>query len=306
MIAVAGFVAGAVRVLPWALDPDVPLRAALPFARGLGAVIVESAVLVGWPVGWCLALFRAVEAGEARVLQSLGEGPLGTIARLAPQGAAFALALVVAGFAWGRDAGAPGAVATDLVAQARVSCASAGAPVAYAVPFTHLTWLCVPHREPVLVGSLSTMQTRVDFSAKSAQIAGDFRSIRLEDARVRRPGTLGIEVHAGSLTVHGLAPWAQASNLPALLRGLILALAGAATSLVGAALVLGGAAESRLEAFALGAIGPLAALGVLRWLERLGSSAAVFVFVPCAAVCVTAAAGALGKRLRRRLKIASQ
>src|SRR5215469_9509650 len=82
-IALAGFVAGAVRVLPWLLDPAVPWPTAAPFARGLAAVAIEAALLVGWPVGWALACFRYVESGEARVLLTLGERPSGTVLRLA-------------------------------------------------------------------------------------------------------------------------------------------------------------------------------------------------------------------------------
>ena len=36
---------------------------AAPFARGLAAVALEAALLVGWPVGWALACFRFVESG---------------------------------------------------------------------------------------------------------------------------------------------------------------------------------------------------------------------------------------------------
>jgi hypothetical protein len=35
VLAFAGIVGGAVRLLPWLLDPSVPLRVAVPFARGL-------------------------------------------------------------------------------------------------------------------------------------------------------------------------------------------------------------------------------------------------------------------------------
>ena len=117
ILALVGLLAGAVRVLPWLLAPGVPWRVAEPFARGLAAVSFEAALLVGWPIGWALACFRFVEGGEARVLQTLGQGPHETVARLMPRGAPLALALAGVALVYGGDASAPGRVATDLVAQ---------------------------------------------------------------------------------------------------------------------------------------------------------------------------------------------
>jgi hypothetical protein len=306
-IAVAGFVAGAVRVLPWVLDPAVPLRAAMPFARGLAAVAIESAFLVGWPLGWTVAFFRIVESGEARVLQTLGQSPAVTVARLAPHGAGFALALAVVGIAWGRDASAPGSVANDLIAQARASCETVKSPVAYSVPFTSLTWLCAPGGEPRLVGSVPAAAERAAFSAADAHVAGDFRSLELRDARllVAGPAAPPMQAHVHALAIRGLAPWAQASTLPASLRGLVLALSGIAGAFLGAYAVLRGAARSRLEAVVLGAAGPLVALGLMRWLERMGSRPAVFAVVPLGSGGITLLVGALVERLRAAPRIAS-
>jgi hypothetical protein len=306
-IAMAGFVAGAVRVLPWVLDPGVPIRAALPFARGLAAVGLESALLVGWPLGWAVAFFGIVESGEARVLQTLGQGPAATLLRLAPQAAAFALASAVVGIAWGRDAGAPGSVANELIAQARASCAATPAPVAYSVPFTGLTWLCAPDREPRLAGSVPAVPGPAAFSASDAEIAGDFRSIDLHDARVlvAVPHSPAIQAHVSFLSIRGLPPWAQASTVPASLRGLVLSLSGIAGAVLGAYMVLRGVAHSRLEAFVLGAAGPLAALGLMRWFERMGSRPMLFVLVPLGSGGMTLLAGALVERLRPASRVAS-
>jgi hypothetical protein len=306
-ITAASFVAGAVRVLPWLLDPTVPIRAALPFARSLAAVGLESALLVGWPLGWAIAFHRLVESGEARVLQTLGQGPAATVMRLAPQGAAFALASALVGTAWGGDAAAPGAVANDLIAQARGSCEAASSPKAYSVPFTGLTWLCVPDREPRLVGSVPAAGDRAAFSARDATIAGDFRSVELHDARVllAGPSASSIQAHFRSLSVRGLSPWARASTLPAPWRAIVLALSGAAGAFLAAYVVLRGAARSRLEAFVLGAAGPLATLGLMRWLERMGSNPLFFAIAPMASGGVALLAGALLERLRARPQVAS-
>lgn len=319
-IALAGFVAGAVRVLPWLLDPSVPWPTAAPFARGLAAVALEAALFVGWPVGWALACFRYVESGEARVLLTLGERPADTVARLAPQGAVFALVLAAVSLVYGSDARAPGRVATELLADARVSCAAATGPASYAVPFTDFTWLCAPPArqgatggEPRLVGSAPALGGgNVIVTAAGARIAGDFRAIDLDDARVLFPGKPPMLIRVASLSLHGMAPWARASTLPAALRAVLLALTAWACASIAAWWVLrrgaslpGEGSGNRLVALALGATGPLAALGLLRLLERADARAWLFALVPLAgaAACTSAAAGLT--RLRRVKRAAS-
>ena len=129
-----------------------PWGVAEPFARGLVAVALEAALLVGWPIGWALACLRFSELGEARVLETLGRSPHGTVARLMPHGAVFGAGLALVSLVYGHDATAPGRVATELVARARASCAEARAPATYPIPFTDMTWLCAPGRRPLVVG----------------------------------------------------------------------------------------------------------------------------------------------------------
>ncbi|MCL2448373.1 MAG: hypothetical protein FWD17_05450 [Polyangiaceae bacterium] len=301
-IAFAGVVAGAVRVLPWLLDPTVPWRVAAPFARGLLAVAVETAVLVGWPVGWSLACFRWVESGEARVLQTLGERPLSTARRLVPQGAAFAAVLAAIALVYGRDASAPGRVANELVAEGRAACASARSAVTYAIPFTDLTWLCAPpatHREPRLVGAPPGAFSTVLLSARGARIGGDFRSLELEDAHMLFSGPQALELHVGALTMRGMAPWALASTVPAPIRALVLAVTALGSALAAAHASLRGAARSRASAFVLGAMGPAVALALVRLFERAGAFHGAYALVPLAAVGCTLAGAAASSRLRR-------
>jgi hypothetical protein len=301
-IAFAGLVAGAVRILPWLLDPAVPWRVAGPFARGLFAVASESALLVGWPVGWSLACFRWVETGEARMLQTLGERPLSTAGRLVPQGAALASALAAIAVLYGQDASAPGRVATELVAQGRVACAGARSVATYAIPFTDLTWLCAPpeaHREPRLVGAAPGALAAVVLSARDARIAGDFRSLELDDAHVLFPGDHGVELNVGALRMHGMAPWAQASTVPPPVRALVLGLTAWAAAFVAAHSSLRGAARSRAGAFAFGAIGPLVALGLIRLFERGSARLASYAVVPLAAIACTLVVAEGAMRLRR-------
>jgi hypothetical protein len=297
-IALVGVVAGGVRVLPWLLDPEVPWPVVFPFARGLATVALEAALVVGWPVGWALASFRVVESGEGRVLQTLGEPPTATMMRFAPHGALLAFALFTVSLVCASDANAPGRVATELVAGARVSCAKVRAPATYLVPFTDMVWLCAPDREPRLAGALPGMGAAV-LTATGARIAGDFRAIDLDDARVALPGDPPIAVHAGSLSVHGMAPWAHASTLPPALRALLLALSAWSTASAAAYGVLLRRARVRAWAIALGAAGPLAALGLVRLFERANAPPFAFLVVPFVACGCALAAGELLALLRR-------
>jgi hypothetical protein len=324
-IALVGLLAGSVRLLPWLLDPAVPWRVAAPFARGLAAVALEAALLLGWPIGWAVACFRFVESGQARVLSTLGERPEQTVRRLIPQGLAFAAALGAVALVYGSDANAPGRVATELIEDARASCAAVGAPSTYAVPFTGLTWLCAPGREPRLVGSVPGGLSGALVTARSARVAGDFRVIDLDDARVLLPGTPdplrasrasppsdAISLHVAALSLRGMAPWARASTLPAALRAPLLAVAAWISASVAALAVLGGAAKTRLGVLVLGAAGPLGTLAFLRLLERAGARAPVFLLLPFAAWAISLGCGLLSQgarelsRLRRRGRAATK
>jgi hypothetical protein len=294
-IALVGVVAGAVRLMPWLLDPAVPWRVAAPFARGLAAVALEAALLVGWPVGWALAACRFVESGEARVLLTLGERPARTAWRLAPQGVLLAAVLAGVALVYGSDASAPGRVATELVAQARASCVHVTTPTTYAIPFTDLTWLCAPDRPPRLVGQAPGAMRGAVLTASDARIAGDFRGLELDDARLLLASDPPVAVQVASLSMRGMAPWAQASSLPPAWRALLLALTAWSASLLAAYVVLRTAVRTRLAAIVLGAAGPLAALGLLRLLERADARPAFFALLPVAG-CALPGALALASR----------
>jgi hypothetical protein len=307
-IALVGILAGAVRLMPWVLDPAVPWRVASPFARGLTAVALEAALLVGWPVGWALAACRFVESGEARVMLTLGERPERTAARLAPQGFALALALAAVALVYGNDASAPGRVVTELVTQARVSCARTDTPTTYAIPFTDFTWLCSPDRAPRLVGNAPGSMRAAVLTASDARVAGDFRSLELDDARLLLPGETPVAVHVASLSLRGMAPWAKASTLPGWLRALLLVLTAWSVASLGAYTVLRRRVRWRAVAIGLGAAGPLAALGLLRVLERADARPAFYALLPVAACGLVIGAGlvpALLSRLRRPARAAS-
>jgi hypothetical protein len=297
-IALVGVVAGAVRLLPWLLDPAVPASVALPFARGLVAVALEAALFVGWPVGCALACFEFVERGEARLMQSLGERPVTTVARLAPQGLLLAALIGGVALVYGSDANAPGRVATELVETARRSCERAASPTTYAIPFTDMTWLCAPDREPRLVGSPAGALASAVVTARGARIGGDFRSVELDDARLLFAAPSAVAMHVASLTLSRMPPWARASTLRAPLRAALFAMTAWLAAWLSAYAVLMRGARTRLAAIVIGASGPLAALGSVRWLEQGNAGPAAFALVPVVCALASSVVAGLLPRLR--------
>ena len=310
LVLLAALVGAAVRLLPWVLDPTIPWATLAPFARSLLAVAVEAAVLTGWPVGWALAAARLVERGEARVLASLGERPSHTLLRLAPQAAVFVALLAFTSVALGRDAAAPGRIVGALLAEGRAACdVPVEAPATHAVPFVSATWLCAQGSAPRLAGR--TPIGGLLFTATGASVSDDLRRIDLDDARLAVATTtkdepnLTFRVHVRTLTLRGLAPFAQASSLPPWLRALVVTTSGlaAASAAVFALLELRRRRVGTVAAVAIGAAGPLAALGALRGLElrvpevASGGWLFAFVLVPIAAVLAVAAAAALAALL---------
>jgi hypothetical protein len=301
--ALAALAGAAVRVLPWLLDPAVSLRVAAPFARSIAALALEAAILVGWPVGWALAAVRVVERGEERVLQTLGQRPGTTAWRLAPQALVWSVALAAVSYVGGRDASAPGRVVDELLAQAKASCQDVSVPDQRSVPFADATWLCVPGQLPRLLGHGPGELRGVVFTASDAHVAGDLRRIELADAKL----VLGpVHLAATALTIRGLRPWAHASNLAPVARAVLLALTASLCALGATYLALRGLVRLRLEAIAVGAAGPIAALGALRALERTDAHAAWSFGVLPLALAVTALVAGVLSRLPRRSVTASK
>lgn len=280
-LAIAALLAGAVRILPWVLDPDVPVRVALPFARGIAELAVEAAVLVGWPLGWALAAQRFAERGEARALMLLGESPARTALAQWRTAAPLAAVLALAAALGALDASAPGRMAQDLIAQGRAACAAVTAPRTYAVPFVDATWVCDPATPPILYGSGPGGLHSVVFTAKDAHIAGDMRRIDLDDARFT-VGSANVAVHTKHVTLHGMSAWAHASSVPPAERTIVVVLAAAVAAMASIWACLTGRVRGPFLAIVLGASGPLAALGLMRALDRADAPAAWYLLTPIA------------------------
>jgi hypothetical protein len=297
LLLVAAFVGAAVRLLPWVLDPTIGWVMLAPFAKSLFAVAIEAAIVTGWGVGWALAAQRLVERGEARVLASLGEPPIRTILRLAPQAAMLSAILAFTSVALGRDAAAPGRVVDTLLASGHAACEGAPSPDTRSVPFVSATWLCSGNGDAHLVGR--SPLGGIVFTAANAHVSEDLRRIDLDDARLvlDQGAPPRASVHVRTLVLRGLAPWARASSLPPVLRAIVVMLAGllGASAAVFALLRVRSRRIGGIAATAMGAAGPLAALGALRSLElRIpesdpGAWLVLFALVPLAAALAVAA-----------------
>lgn len=260
-----------VRALPWLLDPALPWPVAAPFVRALAVGAAEASLVLGWPLGWAFAVGRAVERGEARVLELLGLAPSAALRALAPQAGAVAVALALVSLGASASAGAPGRVVGELLLQGRAACTASpgGAPRTVPVPFTGLAWACVGAAEPRLAGVAPLGGAVV--SARAARLSDDLRRIELDDAQLGLGA--GARVHVGTLVLRGLPPFVRASSVPPFVRALAVAVAAA----VGAACAALGLLRARALlrgpvrgiAVGVGAVPGLAALGVLRALERL-------------------------------------
>ncbi len=282
-LAVAALLAGAVRILPWVLDPNVPLRVALPFARGVVELAIEAAIVVGWPLGFALAAQRYAERGEARAMMLLGESPARAAVAQWRSALPLAGALALASAMGAIDASAPGRMAQDLITQGRAACAHATARSTYAIPFVSATWLCTPGTEPRLYGSGPGSLHAISFSAKGARISGDMRRIDLDDARF---AIRTADVHANHVALHGMSPWSHASNVGPFLRAFVMVIAAALAALASVHASITRRARGTFAAVLVGVSGPVAALGLMRALERADAPRAAFLAMPIVALAV--------------------
>lgn len=288
--------AGAVRVLPLVVDPELPLAVAWPFAKAIAWLGLEVALATGWIVGWGLAFARFVERGEARVHALLGRSPTDVARGLLPQALVFTCAVFVASYLAARDAEQPGRVVAELVANGRARCADARAPTSIPVPFLEARWLCTPGRAPRILlrppqigGALVT--------ATQAEISGDLRDVRLDDARVRTPRA---DLAVRELVIKRLPPLLTSATLAPLARALAVAAAALASAFGLVWVVLARRVRSGAAAVAMGGLAAAAMFGALRGFDRAGASNALLATVPLASAAVLALGSALFVSLRRK------
>jgi hypothetical protein len=208
VLAAATF-AGLVRSMPWLADRSVPLPVVWPFARELGRVAIEVAVLVGAPIGVAVAVAGFVHRGEARGLLALGQSPwrLALSASL-PVGACAALV----GFVTLAPRPDAGRFASELIGRGRVACLEPPpeGPRAVQVPAIGASWLCFPGQAPRIVGRPPGLGRGARFSASAVRAGREPGDLELDAIQVivpRDDEQPGLTLRAGRAIVRGLSPW---------------------------------------------------------------------------------------------------
>jgi hypothetical protein len=295
-VLVLALAAGAVRLLPWLMAAEVPLVVALPFAKALAVVAVETALVVGFPVGFSLGAAIFVERGEARALQALGVSPLELVMRSASRAAAAAAVAAAVVTVCDVDARAPGRIAAQLIEQGRSSCAGATEPRSALVPMVGVTWLCFPGQPPRVTGPLPRSGGRAWFTAAELHASDDLRTFVLEDLRlVTRPGS-GLqraELRVRHATVTGLRAWGRPSTLTVTHRAALIASTSLVLGLLVAWLVVAGNLQSRVGAAFVGAVPALVAIHALHRVDAIATGPGEYAWVPGTAMLAACGAWAL-------------
>ena len=276
--------AGWVRLLPWMVSPEVPLPVALPFARALLAVAVETAVLVGVPVGLAFAAARCVERGEARALFALGASPGRLVANLTLTQGSIGLASLACLLATSSPAAHPGRFAHQLLEQGKHSCAAADQPRSAQVPLVGVSWLCFPGQPPRVVGPLPRSGERAWFTAEDLVPSDDLRTLQLSKLRLFvRSGEQAaprVRLDVQRATIAGLPAWGPPAKLSPWSRALLVIAAAWAPGLVLCGGLLRHAGLRRGPATVAGACVAGAGLIALHRLDRSLPSLAAYWLLP--------------------------
>lgn len=292
-------ISATVRLLPWALAPDVAWGPLGVFARGVLVVGFETALLVSLPVAWALAAASLNDQGEARACLLSGASPWMLARSTVPLGLALALVTLWPSALWGRDASAAGAVVRGLVGAAREGCDPALRPVSE-VPLARASWLCPPEGPARLVTSLGTSLVA---SVQEVRVTEDLRTLWAENVSldVRGPPLVHLQAREGVLT--GLPPFARAAGPSQRLRPWFVVLGALAGALAVMTALLRRGEARRALALGLGGASSACGLGLLVGSERLGLGPLWYAALPAAMAAPAWAwqAGlALSDRWRRR------
>jgi hypothetical protein len=297
--------AGTVRILPWLLAPSVPLGVTVPFARALCSVAIESAFVLGVPIGFAFAAALLVRRGEARALFALGVPPFGVARASLPILIALGVVAMLAQRVVDPRPDAPGRIAVELIAQGRASCQDARAPRSVLVPMVGVSWLCFPDAPPRVAGRVPGGLRSAWFTAKDLRPSDTLTEFTLWDARLafRRTASLP-ETHVAvdRATVRGLPPWGHGARLNASVRALVIAVSVWAVALVACWLALRFSVASPAGGLVVGGSGALATLTVLHALDKAGPSFASYLWLPAAGVMATALAAASVPRITALLR----
>lgn len=266
VVAGLALMAGMVRLLPWFLEPGIPWPVVAPFARALGSVALETAIILGVPTGFALGTAAFVERGEARALQGLGQSPVQLVLGALPWAVAGAVLVLGALVALDVDATEPGQIARELVRRGRSSCLATEEARAVKIPMVNLTWLCWPAQAPRVSGPLPAAGGGIWFSAAELTASQDLREFELQDLRLALRGK-GLfpetRVRVKNAHVTGLPAWGRPSGLRSFPRAaLVVGVSWLSGLFISLGLLRDGVAN-RIGALALGAVSGLISLALL-------------------------------------------
>jgi len=290
--------AALVRLLPWLVAKQVPLRVSFVFAELLAARGAEIAALVGVPVGTATAAALFVERGEARALAALGVRPLQVTMGLAPLG----VAVVLSSIAVARltESTSAARFAIELAGSGRAACAGSRAPRRVDLPLLSLSWLCFA-TGPRLVGTIPGRSGGLWFTGSALRGTSEERALVVDDLRLVGPG-VGVSLHAGTARVSGLPGWPQVRRLSGVRRGMLSGFVAVATALTSAWTVLRRDTPWPIWAAAAAGTAAIATVALLRALDDARASAATYaVAVPVGALVALLLHAGTGPLLRSRI-----
>jgi hypothetical protein len=267
-----------VRLLPWALAPDVAWGPLGVFARGVLVVGFETALLVALPVAWALAAASLNDQGEARACMLSGASPWALARATVPLGLLLSIVMLWPSALWGRDASQAGVVVRGLVHSAREGCDPALRPVSE-VPLARATWLCPPEAPARLAASLGT---NLVASVEGVRVAEDLRTLWAEGISldVRGPPLVHLQAREGLLT--GLPPFARAAGPSQKLRPWFVVAGALVGALAVMASILRRGEAKRALALGLGGASSASGLGLMVGAERLGLGPFWYAALPAA------------------------
>lgn len=271
-----------------------PLDVLWPFARPLAAAAVETAFLVGVPVGLAAAAFSALAIPEPRPLATR----YAELTRVSlPVVLGLSVLSVVAALAADPGTNRPGRLAAELVEQARKGCLEPDAPREIEVPLVKVRWQCAGPG-PRVAGT-APIGRSASFSAAQIELAEDLTRIRLRDLALEAGATPRLRIRAADATISGLRPWGRPKTMPALLRGAVLAACGLAASLLVALAVLGAGVRSRVEPWLTALLVAAAMWTTLSTLDRGERGLGAYALLPLSAASAALLAGLLGRVVKR-------
>ncbi len=306
VVLVMGIAGGFVRLLPWLVAPDVPLRLSVPFARLLFGSALEAALLVGLPVGAGVGAALFVERGEARALSALGARPERLVASLLAPGLLATAAYVVAGSV--SEPEPPGRLADRLLQAGLASCADVRSAERVDVPLVGVSWLCFPRARPRLVGRVPGIARDVWFSAASLSPSDELRAVSVRDLRLlgRIAGSgLEVRLHATRSRILGLPGWGRSHGLTGRTRAGTVALSAFIGAVAAAWWLIRRPRSGPMTASAVTGLAAVLMLSTLRALDAHSADLPVFALVPAVGVAGLFAGFAVselifGSRVARR------